>query len=185
VDNDQNKDGVGRIGFDAGFIAGGISGWYGETFRPSDGTTPGKTYPRTRMGADLQLYLDLLGIGGTALKWEWIAGRTYMRGGVEQFGVAANGYYATLTQNLGLKHAFSFRYDTFDPDAGRPNDADSANPAIPASTNIVHTLGIAYIHHWDEALKVTLAYEVPLTQSVPGASDPQDNLFTLQLQARF
>jgi hypothetical protein len=55
----------------------------------------------------------------------------------------------------------------------------------PASSNSVGTLGIAASHHFDESLKLTVAYEYSMTGVVTGASDPRDNLFTLQMQGRF
>jgi hypothetical protein len=189
VDNDQNKDGVGRLGFDLKWISGGISGWYGRTFKPGDySVTPavvGKTHPRERVGADLQLYGDLLPIGATALKLEFIAGRTWMRDRVEQFGVPALGWYAVLVQNLGLSNALALRYDHFDGAAGTPNRVDSRDATKPASSNAVGTAGVAFIHYWDDVLKITAACEVPLTGTVATAVDPRDNVFTLQLQAKF
>lgn len=188
TDNDKEKDLIGRVGFDMKWIAGGVSGWYGNTLgQRTTGPNPDtgrKAYSRNRMGADLQLYLDLLPVGGTALKGEYMAGSTYQRGGVEQLGIAAHGWWALIVQNLGLTNQVAVRYDFFD--AQNASDASESEGTLGAN-NPIHTLGIAAIHHFGEALEVTAAYEIPMTATVDGgtAEDPHDNLFTLQLQARF
>jgi hypothetical protein len=189
LDNDQNKDVVGQVGFDMQWIAGGASAWYGETFQPGDFTVSpavsGKTHPRTRLGADLQIYLDVLPIGGTALKGEFIAGTTWSKDGVEQFGVPALGWYGLVAQNIGLQNLIAIRYDHFDGVAGTADGVDAKDPTKPAGNNSIGTLGVAFTHYWDDALKVSAAYEVPMTRVVEGAVDPKDNQFTLQLQATF
>ena len=188
TDNDKEKDVVGRLGFDLKWISGGVSGWYGTTLgRRTTGPNPDAfrtAYARTRLGADLQLYLDLLPVGGTALKAEYITGKTYLRGTTEQLGVPASGWWAMLVQNVGLSNAVAVRYDFFDFENGRaPTESGSRT----GSTNALGTLGIAAIHHFGEALKLTAAYEIPMTATVDGgtAEDPSDNQFTLQLQARY
>jgi hypothetical protein len=189
LDNDRNKDAVGRLGIDLGWIAAGASGWWGETFKPGDfsGATPvyGKTYDRTRVGGDIQLYLDLLPIGGTALKGEYVAGRTYAKSGVEQFDVPASGWWAVLVQNLGVSNAIAIRYDRWDPLNGTDAKEDSKDPKKPASSNVVETWGVALIHYWDDVLKISAVYELPMTETTGEAKDPEDNIFTLQMQAKF
>jgi hypothetical protein len=95
TDNDKEKDFLGRVGFDLKWLSGGVSGWRGMTLgKRTGGTNPDAfrtAYARTRLGADLQLYLDLLPVGGTAVKAEYITGKTYQRSGAEQFGVPASG----------------------------------------------------------------------------------------------
>ncbi len=184
TDNDKEKDAIGRLGFDLKWISGGVSGWYGNTLGKRASDTFRTAYARTRLGADLQLYLDMLPFGGTALKAEYITGKTYQRSGVEQFGVPASGWWVLLVQNIGLKNALALRYDYFDPENGR---APSESNGRLSSTNPVGTFGIAGIHHFSENLKITAAYELPMTATAEGGTieDPRDNLFTLQLQARF
>jgi hypothetical protein len=188
TDNDKEKDVIGRVGFDMKWIAGGVSGWYGNTLgRRTTGAEPDtfrRAYSRNRLGADLQLYLDLIPAGGTALKGEYIAGSTYQRGGADQLGVVAHGWWAMVVQNIGLSNQVALRYDTFDPQNG--SAATEADGRL-GTNNPVSTLGIAAIHHLGENLKITAAYELPMTATAEGgtAEDPKDNLFTLQLQARF
>ena len=71
VDNDTEKDVYGRVAVDFKRFAVGVSGSGGLTYKPTDATTPGKHYERTRIGLDAQLYLDLLPFGSTALKAEF------------------------------------------------------------------------------------------------------------------
>jgi hypothetical protein len=190
-DNDKEKDVVGRVGVDLKWISGGVSGWYGTTIRPRQAATAtqpfvsSKAFARNRLGADLQVYLDVLPLGGTALKGEYVAGSSYYRNNVEQYGTPANGWYALLVQNLGVSNAVAVRYDYFDYAAGTPARVDSRNATQPAGTNAVGTLGVAVLHYFGENLKATLAYEMPTTVTVQDAKDPVDNLLTFQLQARF
>lgn len=191
VDNDQNKDGVARLGVDLKWIAGGVSGWYGKTFRPATfnpsgaETASGRTFDRNRIGADLQLYLNVLPIGATALKGEFIAGRTFQKSGVEQFGVPALGWYALVIQNLGEKNAVGVRYDYFDPLAGTPDAVSSSDAAAPGGNNSIGTLGLTAAHQWNQSLKISATYELVTTGTPDASVDPEDNLFTLQFQAKF
>lgn len=187
TDNDKEKDLVGRLGFDAKWISGGLSGWYGNTLGKRTGATPDefrKAYSRSRLGADMQVYLDLLPLGGTALKGEYITGTTYQRSNVEQLGVPASGWWALLSQNVGLSNVLAVRYDYFDPENGR--QATESNGKL-GSVNAVGTLGVTAIHYFGSTLKLSATYEIPMTATVEGgtAEDPRDNLFTLQLQAGF
>ncbi|XXF80492.1 porin [Myxococcaceae bacterium GXIMD 01537] len=179
-DNDKSKDLVGRVGFDLGWVSGGVSGWYGLTLGKGPTDTYRRAYTRDRVGADLQVYGDLLPVGATALKAEYIAGKTYQRGGVEQLGVPASGWYALLVQNIGVNDAVAVRYDHFDPSNGH------GSQQVPTSTlNPVGTFGVTAVHYFGEYLKASLTYELPVTDTVDHVEDPHDNSLTFQLQARF
>ncbi len=181
VDNGREKDVVGRACVDFGTFSGGVSGWWGKTYNPSELIH----HPRNRIGADAQLELDLLGLGRTALKGEFIAGTTYSSGGREVFGQTALGWYLLLVQNVGQNHQIGARVDFFDPATGTPDGVDPASPEKPLPTNGITTLGLVGVHHVNGNLKLTAAYEIPMTATAGSATDPADNLFTLQLQARF
>ena len=160
TDNDKEKDAIGRVGFDLNWVSGGVSGWRGLTFgkRTSAADAPRLAWHRTRLGADVQFYLDLLPVGGTALKAEYITGKTYQRGGNEQFEVPGSGGWVLLVQNLGLSDAVAVRYDTFDPENGR--EATAADGKTGAN-NAVSTLGLQAMHYFGENLKVSATYELP------------------------
>lgn len=190
VDNDRNKDVIGRVGVDLGWLSAGASGWWGHTFRSENAADPAAvipagTFDRNRLGLDVQLYGDVFDFGATSLKAEYITGNTWSKDGVEQFGAPALGWYATLTQNIGVHDTVAVRYDYFDAAPGRANVADSRDPSRPGSGNAVGTLGVAAAHSLNQHLKVTAAYEMPLTQGPSGVVDPKDNVLTVQLQARF
>ena len=185
IDNDKEKDVIGRVGFDLKLISGGVSGWYGQTLGRAAGEDFRHAHERSRIGADLQVYLDVLPFGATALKGEYIRGRTYVSGGAEMLDRVASGWYALLVQNIGLSNTVAVRYDYFDPAHGLPTSADARDATRPASTNPTGTLGVAASHHFGENLKLTAAYELPMQQTVEGAVEPKDNLLTVQLQARF
>ena len=179
-DNDKEKDFIGRAGFDLKLISGGISGWYGHTLGIGAGDTFRRAYERSRLGADLQVYLDFLPLGATALKGEYIWGKSYVSGDRENFGRVASGWYALLVQNIGLNNTVAVRYDSFDPAHGTPALGTGTTPA---TTHPIGTLGVAANHSFGEHLRLTATDELPLTQAVEGAVDPHDNLLTVQLQA--
>jgi hypothetical protein len=186
IDNDTEKDFYARLAVDFKWIAGGISGSAGKTYRPTDATTPGHFYTRNRIGVDAQAYLDLFPFGSTAIKGEFVAGTTYQAGNVEVFGQTALGWYGLLVQNIGNHEQIAFRYDYFNPATGRAPSVDPKDPTRPAATNPVHTFGILASHYFDEVLKISVVYEIPLV--VTGADTdvaPHQNLFTVQLQAKF
>ncbi|WP_223644900.1 porin [Corallococcus sp. EGB] len=182
-DNDKEKDIVGHLGFDLKWLSGGISGWYGHDMGRLATDPFRRAYERTRIGADLQAYFDVIPLGGTAIKGEFIAGRTYgAANNATHLNVPAHGWYLLLVQNIGLNDAVAVRYDTFDPHNGQANVAVGD---VPGADNTVDTLGFVLQHHFGENLKVSAIYEIPITHVVAQALDPHDNLFTLQMQARF
>lgn len=117
-DNDQLKDVIGRLGFDLGTVTGGVSGWYGRTIDYT--SADNARYDRARVGADLQVFLDLLPVGGTAIKGEYLWGKTQIGSGAGGAGDALGkigwGWYALLTQNLGDWNQLAIRYEQFKPD---------------------------------------------------------------------
>ncbi|GMU11158.1 porin [Corallococcus caeni] len=182
-DNDKEKDFVAHLGFDLKWIAGGVSGWYGHDMGRLPTDTFRHAYERSRIGADLQAYFDVVPLGGTSLKGEFIAGRTYgAANNATHLDVPAHGWYLLLVQNIGLNDAVAVRYDTFDPHNGQ---TDLAAGEVPGADNAVDTVGFVVQHHFGENLKVSATYEIPMTHAVAQALDPHDNLFTLQMQARF
>lgn len=186
VDNDTEKDFYGRIAVDFKWISAGVSGSGGLTYRPTSAAAgPGRHYERTRIGFDAQLYLDLLPFGSTAIKAEFIAGRTYQASNVEVFGQTGLGWYGLIVQNIGDHEQIAFRYDFFDPATGTVNGVQT-DPTKPLSNNQIHTLGLLASHHFDEVLKLTVSYEIPLLATGgPDAVAPKQNLLTVQLQAKF
>jgi phosphate-selective porin len=204
LDNDEEKDVLGRLGVDLGWLNLGASGWWGKTLaNPALAGTPAagipganRYYDRTRVGADAQLYLRLLPLGATSLKGEYIAGKTPFASNREQLGVSAYGWYAQLQQGLGPAVELAARFDRYDPRSGVAAEAAGSGRYVGSTAaRPARVDTFAYGAHWfvDKNLKLSAVHEIPMTERpAPSASnplggneDPPDQLFTVQLQARF
>lgn len=191
VDNDQLKDVIGRVTADLGMVTAGLSGWYGKVY---DYTvlTDGEPaeYDRQRFGADVQVFLDLLPIGGTALKGEYIWGKTQISdknfGAGDKLGKTSSGWYALVTQNLGKWNQLAVRYERFIVDHGVDRDLAANQGRVFENAELqtaLHTfLG--------GNTKVTLAWFHPMYadygDAVTGdATDPKKDSFIAQVQAKF
>lgn len=185
-DNDQIKDVIGRVGFDFGMVTGGVSGWYGKTrdYR----VDPAKTYDRTRIGADVQVYLDLLPIGGTALKGELIAGKTGIGSATDAgagLGQAGHAWHATLVQNLTDKFQLAARYEQF------VKNNNLSAPATGGAVKQIDELDVAIHYYLGGNYKLSLAYWHPMNGKVLGDStNPKDSVkktdqWVAQAQAKF
>jgi hypothetical protein len=185
-DPNQFKDVVGRLGVDLGSLAGGVSGYFGRgpmatSFTPASSTTSPPTpavitydyMRRTRLGADVQGYLDVPGVGGLALKGEFIWGSEVA---LDWHSVARDpaknvkklGWIVTAVQNVGDHLGVVARLDRFDKNTGKDDDA-------------VTTLGGGVLVHVSGNLKATLVYAHPMEE---GAKVDDDVLYA-QLQAQF
>lgn len=137
-DNDRAKDVIGRVGVDFGWVTGGVSGWWGETRAES-----GRQEPRRRLGADLQVDGSAVGLPHTALRAEWVMGKTWTDEGVERPGESAGGFYVVASQGIGAKVRLAARYDAFE-SSGR---------------EALHTLGVLALYEPWTSLRLTLAGE--------------------------
>lgn len=191
-DNDNLKDLIGRVAYDFGVASVGVSGWMGKLRVYEDVLDSSSAvllaagdYDRTRFGVDAQAWLDLLPIGGTAVKGEFLMGETVidktdtalaltkLKTGIPQMG-----WYLTLVQSIGKADAVAVRYDYHDENT----DLDDGE----AKAKATGTLAVAYHHYFGGNLKATVLYELPTQLKGPdGFEDPEDNALTLQLQATF
>jgi hypothetical protein len=189
LDNDPLKDVIGRATVDMGILTAGVSGWYGKTrnyFRNDD-----KVYNRTRFAVDAQLYLDLLPIGGTALKGEWMVGTNAIGGtlgvGASTPGgtsttavpVTGHGWYLLLTQNLGSQFQVAGRYEQYVPN----------NTLVETASTIKRNDEIQLAGHWyvGQNYKFSASWYHP-TNAERGATavaDPKKDQVFLQAQAKF
>ena len=199
TDNDQLKDVIGRVTGDFGVVTAGLSGWYGTVRATSqvfgDPADPKKVtgtkqvdYDRQRVGADVQAFLDLLPIGGTALKAEWIWGKSLLKndakvfGAGEKLGKTVSGWYVTATQNLGPMNQLALRYEQFNTDHGLDVSAAGSNK-VKVDTELQ-----AALHTFlGESAKLTLAWFHPMygEKGDKAADGPKTDRFIAQLQAKF
>ncbi len=199
LDNDQLKDVVGRATIDLGMITAGLSGWYGKT---KDYTrTDDKTFDRYRAAADVQVYLDLLPVGGTAVKGEYIWGRTTIgnsSGGAAHGGAGGNlpaatsnapvptgsGWYVILTQNVGKWNQVAARYEQY-----TANQTLAQQSATESTKNVKTSqeLQLALHTFLGANMKVSLAWFHPMFGKTvgPAPGDPKSDQYIAQVQAKF
>jgi len=189
-DNDRAKDVVGRVSYDFGVATVGASGWLG-TLRVYDDAVSGSTtlpagdFDRTRIGLDAQAFLDLLPIGGTALKGEFIQGQTILGKSLTDADLVALkaevpqlGWYLLVNQAIGKDDAVAIRYDFYDEDTDKTDGE--------AGAKATGTLAVAYHHCFGGNFKASVLYELPRQVKGPsGFKDPKDDALTVQLQASF
>lgn len=191
---------VGRLGADFDWLVGGLSGMWGRTLET--GTNPKENYDYTaykyyeqlRLGADVQAYVDVPGVGGLALKGEFIWGR---KKSLDYNDVKADsckdsrsmGWIVTVVQNIGNYAGVAVRLDQYDPLLSGSVTASCTDPSKKPSDAIKYRdmdkltrLGVAALLHASANTKFTLSYEHPWEQS--GAKYNND-IVTAQVQARF
>lgn len=159
-------------------------------FTPTVGTTLKKDW----FGVEAQIYYDFL--GGTSLKGEYISGTiSGSTNPLETYSAfAANkvrkfdGFYISMTKNVGKYLQAAVRYDSFD-----PNSKLSGSQVTRADDLKYNTWTFAWQYFYDENVKVVLGYTLPINEQsnlVAGdygttKKDRKDNIFTIRLQARF
>ncbi|HEY5285405.1 MAG TPA: porin [Polyangia bacterium] len=196
LDSNNYKDVVGRVGVDRGFIAGGVSGWYGPDSLDTSNTDKTKwlKFKRARVGADLQGYVDVPHLGNLALRGEAMYSREKNQ---EYNGVAASvcqdrvgwGWSLIAAQNLGKYAGAVVRVDGYDPLTQGSLDsvkcagtADKPGTYVAAGTDRVITYGGGLMGYASPNFKVSLIYEHPTEQ---GRNKVNNDIFTAQLQASF
>lgn len=166
----------------------GVSTWYDadgdQTIDPGEVTTTapvaavaakqGFEKDKTRYGFDAQYYLDVLPLGGTGIRAETYFAKDYNKSVNADSLARETGWYLWLSQNLGKKFATAVRYDYWDPNKDKNDDATG-------------TLSLAAHYYWDNNVRITAAYDMP--HLLKGKStfsavdnDLKDNRFTLQFQ---
>ena len=213
TDRNDFKDLVGRVGGDFGWIVGGLSGYYGRRLdgKPATAlttvwtdkngdkmltpdevtTTPAspatyQSYGLLRLGADVQTYFDIPGLGGLALKGELI----YAKDSNRALGTTpANpcldhtqlGWIITAVQNLGDYAGLVVRVDSFDPNVTLALPDSCTLDIAKGLGDRVNTYGFGALIFPSSNVKATFTYEHVAEQSITIAND----VFTAQLQARF
>lgn len=213
--NDENsfKDVVGRIGGDFEFVVVGLSGYFGRILKTTSAaaltpkwtdanmdkmitadeitfTAPTATsyqrFSRKRIGVDAQVYLDVPGLGGLALKAELIYAKDtnldYQGKPADSCqDITSFGGIVTVVQNIGDNVGAVVRYDSFDPNFSKALDSRCTAQITAGQGDRQDTLGVGLLFHASANMKGTFVYEHVAEQSVTKSND----VFTAQLQARF
>ena len=202
LDSNKYKDLVGRVGVDAGSVAGGVSGWYSpDTLDTSNSDkTKWLKFKRARVGADVQGYVDVPGVGNLALRGEAMVSRDKNQ---DYNGTVASsckdrigwGWSLIAAQNIGQHLGAVVRVDGYDPllqgsyDSAKCVDtpATATIAAKPGTYTLagmdrIITYGGGLLGYVSANLKASLIYEHLAEQ---GSNKVDNDLFTAQLQASF
>lgn len=196
LDSNNFKDVVGRVGVDRGFIAGGVSGWYGND--DLDTSNADKTkwlkFKRARVGADVQGYVDVPGVGNLALRGEALYSRDK---NLAYNGVAASscqdrigwGWSLIAAQTIGKYVGAVVRVDGYDPllqgsydSVACAGTAKAPGTYVTSGADRVITYGGGLLGFVSPNLKASFIYEHPSEQR---SNKVNNDLFTAQLQASF
>jgi hypothetical protein len=191
---------------DLGSLVGGFSWMWGRTLDTAFGKldmTSGKLLPdtytyfaQTRLGADVQGYVDVPTLGGLAVKGEVIwARKTNLDYAYTPANSCLNtqslGWMVTVVQNFGQYLGLALRLDQYDPLLASTVDSRCYPPATPQPLKPIANrdvdrltrLGAALLVYGSANIKFTLSYEHPWEQTGPLKSS--NDIVTAQLQARF
>jgi len=207
ADPTKAKDVIARAKAKLGMVDFGVSGYWGKTYIPGSAAVSGSTTwydadkdsvmdkneikttspkaavpvvekDKIRYGADAQVYLDILPIGGTGIRGEFYQAKDYNKSAKDSLA-NERGWYLWLSQNIYTKFGAAARYDYWDPntDSNFKNDATG-------------TLSLAFHYFWDSYVRITAAFDIPhrlKDNSVFSkySGDVKDNRFTLQFQFMF
>ncbi len=191
-----------------------------KTFSRSTGNLY-KTVDRKYYGGDMQMYYKLPVVGGLTLRGEAYKGKqpgyaTTMSSPSNNI-VTTNpvylrdflGYYAWYVQNIDpIKSQLVLKFDSFDPNTKvKGADIDSARLVVPsggASAAVTvadlmfNTIGIGWIYHWDNNVKLMAYYDIVQNETVKDnlygnssfwvyttKAKMKANVFTLRVQYKF
>jgi hypothetical protein len=151
-------------------------------------------FARVRVGADVQGYIDVPGVGNLALRGEAMYSRDKNK---DYNGVAASscqdrigwGWSLIAAQNIGKYLGAVVRVDGYDPLLQSSLDsvkcagtATKPGTYVTAGTDRVITYGGGLLGYVSPNLKASFIYEHPSEQ---GSNKVNNDLFTAQLQASF
>jgi hypothetical protein len=206
VENDKQRDYIGRLGMSLPFreaglgIDFGVSGYFGKLTDWNDTAytfnKDNKNYDRSvgnlqtgidrkYYGGDLQLYYSLP-FGGLSLRGEGYMGTQPVAGKSASSASTSSpssnvtssspvysrpflGYYAWLVQNIDiLKSQLVVKYDVYDPNTAvsSPDSAAVVNGGLTIADMSFNTIGLGWIYHWDENVKLVLYYDIVNNEQV-------------------
>lgn len=201
MDPTKKKDVIGRIRFNYESFYLGFSGYWGKYLDPgadanagtlkwtdknqnntidsgevtivgASAAKPAVMYDKSRTGVDAQAFLNLLPIGGTGLRGEYMF--------AHDKGLRKDGWYLWLSQSLTPKLGAAVRYQTFDP--------NKDNVVTKSGDDKLNTVSLAFHYFWDTKTRITLAYDINKEPGKTAAGkdrEVKNNLFTIQWQFSF
>jgi hypothetical protein len=145
---------------------------------------------RSWFGGEFQLYADIL--GGMTLKGEYISGTNVTPGAdatKPNQKKDISGYYLYFVKNIGSFNQFALKYDNYDANTKLSGDDIGTVSGSSASDLSYNTLTLAWHNYWDDNIRITFAYEIPMNEKSNKLSgykdDVKDNTFTLRFQSKF
>jgi len=223
AENDDNKALIGRAGFkvplyDLGLsIDGGFSFLYGRSQSRKDTVynmdvdsskvisrgNLAKNLKKSLIGADIQLYYDIVGLGGAILRAEmgmgdWVTnnGDNHLYSG-SGYAYLRNvfGYYVTYVQNIGNDFQTVVRYESFDPNT-HLEGKDISGKKFASKEDMARTqIGGGVNYFLNESVRLSLYYDHPINEKVPALSsknlaknfskDVDDDVVTFRFQYKF
>lgn len=159
----------------------------------------GRKLPRKYYGADAQLKWKYPNGGATELRGEYWWGTQTASAGSNETPASVfatdpyytrqfNGAFIYLLHSFDTHNQLGVKYDWLDPNTKLAGtQIDATNGAHPADIKY-NTLGVGYIHYFDENLKLVAWYDMVKNENtaIDGyTTDIKDNVLTLRLQFRF
>ena len=158
----------------------------------------GRKLPRKYKGGDVQLKW-LHKKGATELRAEyWKGTQTGSQSATETPSVVFtvdsyyvrkfNGAFLYLLHSFDKHNQIGLKYDWYDPNTNISGKEIGTSANTHAADIRYNTLGVGYIHYFDEDLKVMLWYDFvrnEFTSLEDYTSDRKDNILTLRLQFEF
>jgi phosphate-selective porin len=205
-DVDSKKDIMGRLVYSIRFPGAGIGIDLGPNLylggnraktnpyiSNSDGVidsiSVGDYLDKKWMGAEIQIFADLL--GGLSVKGEYITGTNSTASTIASTATMAqkmtdpnklnnfSGYYIYFIKNVGPKNQFVAKYDFYDPNTKLSGDA--------AGKSLYYkTVTLAWQYYPNDFIRVSLNYEMPKNET--NATNPtelKDNTLGIRIQAKF
>ncbi|QEC70226.1 porin [Panacibacter ginsenosidivorans] len=162
-------------------------------------TNIGRKLPRKYYGIDAQLKWKYKNGGATELRAEYWRGTQTSSAATSETPAAVfstdayyarqfNGAFFYLLHSFDSHNQLGIKYDWYDPNTKLSGDEVSTASGSHAGDIRYNTLGMGYIHYFDENLKLVAWYEFIKneTTALDGyTSDIKDNVLTLRLQFKF
>ena len=196
-----------RYLYTPGTLASGAPGFAVDSTATNVSAGVGRQY----YGVDAQLYYDLPVLGGMILRGEYIFGKqpgqsitsistpAQFASGIYQRDFS--GWYLSYIQNIGNANQFVLKYDIYDPNS-KVSAADFVTGNTAGSLGLTatdlkyNTLGLGWIHHWDDNVKFVFYYEIVSNEKLINlanttstlalySNDVSDNVFTFRVQYKF